>query len=524
MDLRPHEVLSAVSRPAQPGTELKNPILLATLTVAVATLARLVLDPLLRSNGPYLFFAIAVVIAALYAGAWAGMGAILLSIPICDYLFIEPRYTWFVHDARADSIMLVLFATLGVLTTFIIDRLHDSRKRLRESLVALQRTEAQLETIDAKVPEALFTASGDGVAEHLSGFFCKYSGRELHSLLGLGWLDLIRADDRDALLAELSGWQKESDQFERTIRLRRSDGTYRSFKCHAARTVSPDNTGTKWFGVCSDIENEEALAEALKSRTQELLRLNQSLEHFACAASHDLQQPLRVIALMTELFLKRKGGELDAESSQILALVLEGADRMKRLIDDILELARATNTTGENTAEVDMRAIAASAIADLRQAIDDSGAKIIVDQLPSVRAKDTAMFRLFENLIANAIKYRADQAPEILISAALRNEEYIFSVKDNGIGIDAQYHDEIFEPFRRLHGRSQYEGSGLGLAACRRIVASLNGRIWVESKLGEGSTFFFTIPNHSSDEAIRQLPEPQTARLEYARAMEDKTD
>jgi len=219
MDLHPHEVLSAVLRHAQPAAELRNPIMLAALTVAVATLARLSLDPLLMSHGPYLFFAIAVVIAALYAGAWAGIGAILLSIPICDYLFIEPRYTWFIHDARADSIMLVLFATLGVLTTFIIDRLHDNRKRLRESLVALQRIESQLEMIDANVPEALFTATEDGVAEHLSGFFGKYSGRELHSLIGFGWLDLVHAGDRDALLAELSGRQKESEQFERIIRL-----------------------------------------------------------------------------------------------------------------------------------------------------------------------------------------------------------------------------------------------------------------------------------------------------------------
>lgn len=353
-------------------------------------------------------------IAALYAGAWAGIGAILVSIPICDYLFIEPRYTWFIHDARADSIMLVLFAALGVLTTSIIDRLHNSRKRLKQALVDLQRSDSQLEMIDANIPEALFTATEEGVAEHLNGFFSKYSGRKVHSLLGLGWLDLVYPSDRDALLAEFSGRRKESDQFERTIRLRRSDGAYRSFKCHATRRVNPDNTLKTWLGICSDIENEKSLAEALENRTQELVRLNQSLERFAYAASHDLQEPLRTIGVMTELFLRRKRNELDAESCQILASVVKGADRMKRLIRDIMELAKATNAAAESTVEVDTRAIVEAAIANLEQAIDESGARIVVDQLPNVCANESAILRLFQNLIANAVKYRGDKPAEIL--------------------------------------------------------------------------------------------------------------
>ena len=500
MYILPREVLRITLKRVQPPTALKNPILIATAALAIATLARLVLDPLLKTYGPYLFFAIAVVIAALYAGKWAGIATILLSIPICDYLFIEPRHTWFIHDAPADSIMLAVFGVLGGLTTLIIDKLHGSRKRLEQSLLDLQRTESQLEMIDANVPEAIFTAGEAGLAEHLNSFFGKYTGRDLHTLIGAGWLDWIHPDDRDSLLLELSSRQKETEQFEIVIRLRRSDGMYRAFKCHAMRKQFPDENTTTWFGVCSDIQNEKALAEALESRTQELVRLNESLERFAYAASHDLQEPLRTIGAMTELFLSRNRADLDSDSSEILASVVKGADRMKRLIRDIMELARTVNSVTENAVDVDMRAIAESAIANLRQAINESGSSIDVDALPTIRANESAMLRLFQNLIANAIKYRSERHPEVHISAVLRNDEYVFSIRDNGIGIDPQYRDKIFEPFRRLHGHSQYEGSGLGLATCRRIIRALNGRIWVESNPGEGSTFFFTIPKRISED------------------------
>jgi PAS domain S-box-containing protein len=396
-----------------------------------------------------------------------------------------------------------------VLTTLIIDQLHENRKRLQQSLLDLQRTESQLEMIDANVPEAIFTAGEAGFAEHLNGFFAKYTGRELHSLIGAGWLDSVHPDDRNSLLLELSSRQKETEQFERVIRLRRSDGAYRTFKCHARRKQGSDEN-TTWFGICSDIQNEKALASALEIRTQELVRLNESLERFAYAASHDLQEPLRTVGALTELFLSRHRGEFDSDSSAILASVVKGTERMKRLIGDIMELARTANSATENAANVDLRAIAESAIANLGQAIDESGAMVDVDDLPTICANETAMLRLFQNIIANAIKYRSEKQPKVHISAVLRDGEYAFSITDNGIGIDPEYCDKIFEPFRRLHGQSHYEGSGLGLAACRRIVQALNGRIWVESNPGEGSTFFFTIPKHSEDGAAVNTNAPHS--------------
>lgn len=506
--MRPRRVLSAAFTRVQPSTELKHPALVAPTSVAIATLARLLLDPVLKDHGPFLFFAIAVVVAALYGGTWAGLGAILLSLPLCDYLFIEPRYTWFIYDARGDSLMLFLFATLGVLTTLVIDRFHRNRRHLNESLIHLRRTEAELEAIDATIPGALFTATEDGAAEHLNGFFSKYSGQELHTLIGRGWLDLVHPDDRAGFEAELASARNGVNHFENIIRLRRSDGAYRSFKCEATRSFNPDTKTTKWFGVCSDIHNERTLAAALEARTHELARLNEALERFAYAASHDLQEPLRTIAATTQQFLRRAQDSLDAQSAEMLAAVLNSTDRMKHLIRDIMALARSSNTA-ENRAEVDMQAVVATALANLGHAIDESAAKIHVDQLPVLYADETAMLRVLQNLIANAIKFRGAHEPRICVSASLCGEEYVFSIRDNGIGIEPQYCEKIFEPFHRLHSRSKYEGSGLGLAACRRIVNSLQGKMWVESKPGEGSTFFFTIPHHVTRKGFEMPGDPK---------------
>ena len=490
-------VLAGLSR-LQPPAELKHPLPVALTSVAAAIAMRFAVDPILRDHSPFLFFAIAVVLAALYGGAWAGIIAIVVSIPVSDYFFVEPRHTWFIYDATADSLMLVLFALLGAVTTLIIDRLHQNRKRLRQSLADLQRSEFRLELTTATIPEIIFSARDSGSADYINGYLARFCGNDPASLLGNGWIEAIHPDDRNLLLEKFSSRLEIGDEFQATLRLRRADGAYRFFKCHAKRIVDPEDQENKWFGVLSDIDNERALTATLESRTQELMGLNEALERFAHTASHDLQEPLRTIGGMTELFLSQSGKDLDKHSAEMLTMVVKAIGRMKRLIHDLMELATMTHVSRQLKSEVNTRAVAELAIANLGQAIHESGAEIVVDPLPSVHANETAMLRLFQNLIANAIKYRADRPPEIRISAALRDEAWIFSVKDNGIGIAPEYRDNIFEPFRRLHGRAEYEGSGLGLTACRRIVHSLNGTIWVESGKGEGSTFFFSIPSGQS--------------------------
>ena len=193
--------LSATLKNFRPPPELKGSILIALLAATLAAAVRFSLNPLLHDQSPFLFFALAVVVATLYGDIVAGIGATLLSIPLCDYLFIEPRYTWFIHDARRDSIMLVLFTALGALMSVVIHRFHLARARLKQSIIDLQQSESKLEMITATVPEILFISTTDGAAEYLNKHFSEYSGKDLSVLVGHGWLDVIHPDDRAGMEA-----------------------------------------------------------------------------------------------------------------------------------------------------------------------------------------------------------------------------------------------------------------------------------------------------------------------------------
>jgi signal transduction histidine kinase len=241
---------------------------------------------------------------------------------------------------------------------------------------------------------------------------------------------------------------------------------------------------------------------ALRESVQQLRRSNEELERFSFVLAHDLLAPLRSIQAMTQLFLRRNESNLDKDSAQELGFVVSGADRMKRLIEDILEFAKAGHDA--QTSRVDPQAAAESALRFLQEAVDQSGAKITISPLPMIQANEGHLVRLFLNLIGNAIKYQGQNPPEIHISATSEHGKCVFSVRDNGIGIEPKYHSQIFDPFRRLHSSSQYEGSGVGLAICKRIVERYGGRIRVESQPGKGSTFYFTMPIAVSSESPGQ--------------------
>lgn len=236
-----------------------------------------------------------------------------------------------------------------------------------------------------------------------------------------------------------------------------------------------------------------ARTSELERKAKELDCSNKDLEKFAYVASHDLQEPLRMVASYTQLLARRYKGKLDKDADDFIAFAVDGAERMKQLIQDLLSYSRLSRKDLALTA-CDSRKSCDSAITNLRLAITESGANVRVDSLPVVLADATQLSQLFQNLIGNAIKFRADRPPEIRVSARCENEHCVFSVADNGIGIDTTYFQRIFEIFQRLHTRAQYPGTGIGLAICRTIVEHHGGRLWVESEPGKGSTFFFTVP------------------------------
>ena len=242
-----------------------------------------------------------------------------------------------------------------------------------------------------------------------------------------------------------------------------------------------------------DITETKQAEEKLKKLSDELARSNADLQQFAYTASHDLQEPIMVVAGFVNLLAKRYKGKLDEKADEFIQHAIDGTKRMQVLIRDLLDYSRV-ESTGKRFKPTDCLSVLDKAVFNLQIAIKESGAIITHDDLPTVMADSSQLIRLFQNLISNATKFRGKEAPKIHISAEQKEDEWIFSVKDNGIGVDPRFSDQIFVMFQRLHAKKEYPGTGIGLATCKKIIERHGGRIWVESEQGKGSTFYFTIP------------------------------
>jgi len=248
------------------------------------------------------------------------------------------------------------------------------------------------------------------------------------------------------------------------------------------------------FVAIFEVITERKLAEEKIKRTvADLERSNQELEHFAYVASHDLQEPLRMVASYTQLLEQHFGGQLDDKARKYIHYAVDGAVRMQTLINDLLAYSRV-GRHGKSFEPTDAHAVLGMAIRNLTAAIGEAHAVITSDDLPTVTADASQLVLLFQNLLSNAIKFRRGEQPRIHVSARRDGREWRFAVKDNGIGIEAQYAERVFVIFQRLHTKEEYSGTGIGLAICKRIVERHGGRIWFESSPGSGTTFFFTIP------------------------------
>lgn len=265
------------------------------------------------------------------------------------------------------------------------------------------------------------------------------------------------------------------------------------------------------FGISRDITDRKRAEEALAQKAQELSRSNRELEQFAYVASHDLQEPLRMIASYLQLLERRYKEKFDQDAREFLGFAVDGAKRLQCLIQDLLLYSRVGRHSNEFT-WINSEEALQQAIINLKFAIEESGAQITHGSLPRVMADATELTQLFQNLIGNSIKFRSQQRPEIHVAAELKKiyqqppaeqpregtEEWVFAVRDNGLGIEPQYFERIFVIFQRLHTREEFPGTGIGLAICKRIVERHGGRIWVESQAGKGATFYFSIPESAS--------------------------
>ena len=264
-------------------------------------------------------------------------------------------------------------------------------------------------------------------------------------------------------------------------------------KCYLQTIHYLQDTGrVRIYGT--DITERKRAEESLQRTAEQLARSNEELEQFAYVASHDLQEPLRVITGYVQLIERKYKGQLDADADQFIHYIVDGAARMQQLITDLLDYSRVGTRGKPLAADQPARRSLDRVLADLKGPIEESGA--VVDA--ATRCRPSAATRsswpsLFQNLIGNAIKFRSDRPPEIHVSASRDGDHWTFSVRDNGIGIERQYWERIFVIFQRLHTRQKYPGTGIGLAICKRIVERHGGRIWLDSQPGQGTTFYFTL-------------------------------
>lgn len=356
------------------------------------------------------------------------------------------------------------------------------------------RGDAELRIIAEGAPEPLILMDMEGRIVRAAGSSSVVFGHSPEALRGTFASGLLTLESR-----------ADFDQLVRTVASRGGDGTadLRALRSDGTNFVAGVRVHRVEFRGVSylvadfrDISARMALQEALTERAAEYARASRDLQQFAYAVSHDLQEPLRMVASYTQLLSSRYTNTLDKDADEFLAFAHDGAVRMGRLIDDLLAFSRIDARVAAYE-KVDTEVPFAGAVANLRVAIQEAAANVTHEPLPTLEADPSQLLQLFQNLIGNAIKFRGKEPPMIHVRAEKDGRMWKFSIRDNGIGIAPEYHEKVFVIFQRLHLRSEYPGNGIGLAVCRRIVERHGGKMWVESRgvPGEGSTFWFTLPD-----------------------------
>ena len=364
----------------------------------------------------------------------------------------------------------------------IEDALRDSEERFR--LMASGIKDYANVMLD---PEGFIVSWNEG-GERLKGY-------RAEEIVGQHFSRFYSAEDiRKGLPAMELKQAKETGRFEGEGWRVRKDGS--RFLANIVITAFRDEKGQlRGFGkITRDITERRRAEEHLTKTMEDLKRSNEELGQFAYVASHDLQEPLRMVASYTQLLAQRYKGRLDSDADEFIAFAVDGCNRMQGLIQDLLSYSRA-GANAEPLREISCEGAFEKTLRNLRPTIQDSGAMVTHDSLPTIMTDETQLIQVLQNLIANAIKYHGAEPPLIHVSATRNSgNEWVFSVRDNGMGMEPQYFERIFILFQRLHGQKEFAGTGIGLAMCKKIVDRLGGRIWVESQPTKGSTFYFALP------------------------------
>jgi PAS domain S-box-containing protein len=469
----------------EPRTQPDIPIVAACAPIAgtswglVLTMSK---SELFSNVNRTLFILSTLIFALISLGTW---GMVVVLRPLAGRVILH-----------TDELESQIYEKTAALNTELAERKR-AEKSMRDS-------EALYHSLVDTLPINILRKDLRGRVTYGNRGYCERMGRPLSALLGKTDYDLFPKGLADKYLTDDEKVIRSGEMFEDIEEHQAADGKklYVHVLKAPVRDAKGDVVGTQV--IFWDVTARKLAEEALEKAAAELARSNKELEQFAYVASHDLQEPLRMITSYTQLIAKRYQSQLDKDAKEFMQFAVDGAMRMQKLIQGLLEYSRV-GTRGKPFVQASCKEAVRSAVANLAIAIEEAGAQVTHDALPEVMGDPVQLTQLFQNLIGNALKFRSQAVPHVQIGAERQRradaaalnmppDEWIFQVRDNGIGIEPQYFERIFVIFQRLHTQDQYPGTGIGLAICKKIVERHGGRIWLESTSGEGTTFYFALP------------------------------
>lgn len=410
---------------------------------------------------------------------------------------------------RKDGTMIeveVSFHTIsfqGREARFVIARNVTTRNRAD---AALRESVERYRLLTNTIPQFVFTTDAEGRCEYISPQWTEYTGLTVEGTQGFGWMAAVHEDDRQRMSERWREALRAGSEFNVEHRLRRADGIYRWFLNRSLPVKDKAGRVVKWFGTATDIEDAKRAEAEIKrlngdlerrvvERTAQLEAANKELEAFSYSVSHDLRAPLRAMDGFSRILLEDHAAQLDAEGRRLLNVIRENAHRMGQLIDDLLTFSRVSRKAPERS-RVDLRALAEQIIAELAAAGGGVSYEITLGDLPPALGDARLIRQALYNLLANAFKFSRTQPRPAVSLTAERDAagEWIYCVRDNGVGFDPRYAAKLFNVFQRLHGQDEFEGTGVGLAIVQRIIQRHGGRVWAAGEIGRGAAFHFTLP------------------------------
>jgi PAS domain S-box-containing protein len=459
-----------------------------SLTIALPLQALLLnewLRPLLQPTFEPSFTA-AVAIVCWFCGPLYGLASLALSSGLLVYYFLTPYYGIYLSNPST-ILKFCFFVGANCLVIALIANLYEAQEDVAKS-------EKLYRNLSELIPFGGWIADAQGNIQHVSDSFLNAFGVSLAECAGLGWIEVIDPDQRPQVRAEWQQCIRQGYFWDYEYRMHSKTGEALAVLSRGVPVRDSAGRIVSWVGMHLDVTARERALEEQVKQARDIARFNTELEQLAYVSAHDLQEPLRTIASYLQLLQRRYKGRLDEEADEFIGFAVEGANRLRALLQDLM-LLQNVGKGGRDRAPHSLRDLVMRAVE--RLGASAANLPVVCGDLPVVICDDHEFAQLFEHLIANAIKYsRPGISPEVAITSEPSSEGHIVCVRDNGIGIEPEYLYRIFNVFQRLHPRSKYPGTGIGLAICRKIVEVHGGRIWAASTPGEGSAFYFTVPEY----------------------------